>query len=129
MKITNAHEEVKRRLIASNICYYELKPLFQSKLLSRKSKIILYKVLVKLVALYTSSTWATTKSNEKKLEMFKRKILRKVFGSKRNNEGEYKIRSIKNLEELYNELNIIGTLKNMQIGWVGHVWRSKRLIR
>ena len=75
----NSHEEVKKRLIATNRCYYGLLPLFKSKLLSRKSKVTLYKVLVRPVALYASSTWATTKSDEKKLEVFERKILRKIF--------------------------------------------------
>jgi len=124
----NSHEEVKRRLIAANRCYYGLLPLFKSKLLSRKSKVTLYKVLVRPIALYASSTWATTKSDEKKLEVFERKILRKIFGPNKNNEGEYEIRSNKNLEELYNEPNITGILKSARIGWAGHVWRSKGLI-
>ncbi|KAL4119689.1 hypothetical protein QTP88_012478 [Uroleucon formosanum] len=88
----NSHKEVKRRLIAANRCYYGLLPLFKSKLLSRKSKVTLYKVLVRPIALYASSTWATTKSDEKKLEVFERKILRKIFGPKKNNEGEYEER-------------------------------------
>ncbi|KAL4122066.1 hypothetical protein QTP88_014466 [Uroleucon formosanum] len=83
---------------------------------------------VRPIALYASSTWATTKSDEKKLEVFERKILRKIFGPKKNNEGEYEIRSNKNLEELYNEPNITGILKSARIGWAGHVWRSKGLI-
>jgi hypothetical protein len=87
--------------------------LFKSKLLSRKSKITLYKVLVKPVALYASSTWATTKSDEKKLDVFERKILRKIFGPERNNEGDYKVRSNKNLKDLYNEPSIVGTLKSV----------------
>jgi len=124
----NSHEEVKRRLIAAIRCYYGLIPLFKSKILSRKSKVILYKVLVKPVALYAGSTWATTKADEKKLEVFERKILRKIFGPERNNEGDYEIRSNKNLEELYNEPSIVGTLKSMRIGWAGHVWRSEGLI-
>jgi hypothetical protein len=70
-----------------------------------------------------------TKSDEKKLEIFERKILWKIFGPKKNNEGEYEIQSNKNLEELYNEPNIFGTLKSGRISWAGHVGRSKGLIR
>jgi hypothetical protein len=88
-------------------------PLFKLKRLSKKSKVILYKVLIKPVALYASSTWATTKADEKKLEVFERKILRKIFGPERNNEGKYETRSNKNLEELYNEPSIVGTLKSV----------------
>jgi len=85
---------------------------FKSKLLSRKSKVTLYKVLVRPTALYASSTWATTKSDEKTLE---------VFDPKKNNEGEYEIRSNKNVKELYNEPNVTGILKSARIGWAGHV--------
>lgn len=46
----------------------------------QKSKITLYKVLVKPVALYACSTWATTNLNGKKLKMFERRISRRVFG-------------------------------------------------
>jgi len=38
----NSHEEVKIRLIAENRCHYGLIPLFKSKQLSRKSKVIIY---------------------------------------------------------------------------------------
>jgi len=102
--------------------------LYKSKLLSRKSKVTLYKVLVRPITLYASSTWATTRSDKKKLEVFERKILRKVFGPKKNNEGEYEVQNNKNVEELYNEPNITGILKSARIGWAGHVWRSKGLI-
>jgi len=71
----DSHEEVKKRLIATNRCYYGLMQLYKSKLLSRKSKVTLYKVLVKLVALYANSSWASTKLDEKKLKVFKRRIL------------------------------------------------------
>lgn len=75
-------------------------PLLKSKLLSRKSKVTLYKVLVKPVVLYASSTWVTTKTDEKKLKVFERKILRKIFGPESNNDGGYKIRSNKKLRRI-----------------------------
>lgn len=61
-------------------------------------------------------------------EVFERKILRRIFGPQRNNEGKYVIRSNRNLEELYNELGIVRSLKSVRISWAGHVWRSKALI-
>jgi len=35
----NSHEEVKKRLMAANRCYYSLMPLFKSRLLSIKSSL------------------------------------------------------------------------------------------
>jgi hypothetical protein len=54
------YNEINIRLAAANRCYFGLIPLFKSKILSWKSKITLYKVLVRLVALYACSAWATT---------------------------------------------------------------------
>jgi len=89
----NSQEEIKERLIASNRCYSGLSTLFKSKLLSRRSKTTLYKVLIRLIALYACETWATTKMDEKKLGVLERKILRKIFGLKKNEGGEFEIRT------------------------------------
>jgi len=127
----NSHEEVKKRITAANRCYYSLMPLFKSRLLSIKSKITLYKVIVKPVTLYARSTWATTKSDEGKLGVFERKILRKIFGPKRNKSrvnGEYEVRGNRELDDLYKEPTIVGSLKSTRISWAGHVWRSEGMI-
>jgi len=69
--------------------------LFESKLLSGKTKIILYKVLVNPVALNACRARATTKSDERKLKVFERKILRnkdikkESSDRKKYNEGKY----------------------------------------
>ncbi|VVC36173.1 Hypothetical protein CINCED_3A023868 [Cinara cedri] len=89
-------------------------PLFKSRLLLLKSKITLYKVIVKLFALYACSAWATTKSDKK---VFGRKILRKIFGSKKNNIGECEMRNNEELDNLCKEPTIIGTPKSTRISW------------
>ncbi|XP_008188168.1 uncharacterized protein LOC103310725 [Acyrthosiphon pisum] len=70
---------------------------------------------VKPVALYACGTWATTKSDEGKLGVFERKILRKIFGPKRNNDGEYEVRGNRELDGLYKEPTIVGSLKSTRI--------------
>lgn len=70
----------------------------------------MYKVLVRPVAFYACGTWAMTKMDERKLEVFEKKILWKIFGPKRNNNDEYKIRNNDELEDLYDEANIVGKL-------------------
>ena len=56
-----------------------------------------------------------TKSDEGKLGMFERKILRKIFGPKRNNYGEYEVKGNGELDGLYKEPTIIGSLKSTRI--------------
>jgi hypothetical protein len=90
----NYHEEINRRIIAKNKCYFSLVSLFKSKLLSRRTKIRLYKVLVRPIVLYACAAWASTKADEKKLMTFERKILRRIFGPKKNTENnEYERRT------------------------------------
>jgi len=60
--------------------------------------------------------------------VFERKILRKIFGPKRNNNGEYEMRNNEELDNLYKESTIIGSLKSTRISWAGHVWRSEGMI-
>lgn len=80
----NSHKEINRRMTAVNKCYFALVPLFKSRLLSKNMKIRLYKVLIRPIVLYARGTWASTKSDEKRLIVFERKILRKIYGPKRN---------------------------------------------
>jgi hypothetical protein len=121
----DSHEEIHRRISAGNKCYYSLFQLFKSKKLSRRTKIRLYKTLVRPIVLYACGAWASTKSDENKLMIFVRKILRRIFGLKRNEEGIYEIRSNRELNALYNEPSIVATLKSQRIRWAGHVWRAK----
>jgi len=48
----NSHEEINRRITAGNKCYFALVPLFKSKLLSRNTKLRLYKVLYEVYKVY-----------------------------------------------------------------------------
>jgi hypothetical protein len=96
-----------------------------SKLLSRNTKLRLYKVLIRHIVLYACGTWASTKSDEKILLLFKRKILRRIYGPKRNEENTYERRTNAELRTIFNETNILGILKSRRINWVGRVWRAK----
>jgi len=76
----NVSEENKNRLIAANRSYFGLKSQFKSQLLSRKTKIFIYKTLARPVLRYAAETWATTKNDERRLSIFETKILRRIFG-------------------------------------------------
>lgn len=129
-KNNNYHKEIKLRISAGNRCYFALRKTFKSKLLSKKSKMWLYKVLVIPVILYPCETWPTSKEDERKLAVLERKFLLRIFGPKKNDQtGECKIRSNKEIKDLWGEEDIIQTLKGRKMGWLGHEWRSSGIMK
>jgi len=77
---SNVSEEIKNRHIAADRSYFGLKCQCESQLLSRKTKILIYKTLVRPILTYTSETWTTTKYDGSRLSIFVRKILHRIYG-------------------------------------------------
>jgi hypothetical protein len=82
----NMHQEINERIMSGNRCYYSIIKLLKSKLLSWTSKIRLYHSYLRPIITYVSETWSLTKSDERKLIIFERKILRNIFGPRFNRE-------------------------------------------
>lgn len=115
-------DEIQCRLAAAQRCYWSLTKLFRSRLLTRRTKIKMYKVIIQPVLLYGAEVWTLTKQNEKKLIVFENKILRRVFGPINDN-GEWRIRKNQELRELYKDPDIIAMVKSRRLRWLGHVYR------
>ena len=54
---------------------YDLK----SKIISRRSKLQIYKTLIRAVVTYGAETWTLTAEEENALRRFERKVLRKIY--------------------------------------------------
>jgi hypothetical protein len=63
-----------------------------SRLLSRVTKILLYKTLISPLVLCGAEAWTMTKEEEQALLIFERKIFRRMYGPKYEN-GEWKSRT------------------------------------
>jgi hypothetical protein len=55
-----------------------------SCLLSKKLKIKIYRTIILPVVLYGCETWSLTLRDERRLRVFENRVLRKVFGPKRD---------------------------------------------
>jgi hypothetical protein len=53
-------------------------------LLSKNLKIRIYKTIILPVVLYGCETWSLTLREEHRLRMFENRVLRRIFGPKRN---------------------------------------------
>ena len=55
-----------------------------SRLVSKNLKIKIYRIIILPVVLYGCETWSLTLREERTLTVFENRVLRKVFGPKRN---------------------------------------------
>ena len=83
-------EEIKCRLKAGNSRYYSVQTTMSSRLLSKNLKIKIYKTIVLPVVLYGCETWSLTLREECRLRIFENWILRRIFGLKSYENGEWR---------------------------------------
>uniref|UniRef100_A0A1B0DRK3 Uncharacterized protein n=1 Tax=Phlebotomus papatasi TaxID=29031 RepID=A0A1B0DRK3_PHLPP len=123
---TNAmSSEIAARVLQGNRAFFSLLHLFKSRSLSTKTKIRLYKTLVRPVITYACETWTLTKADERKLAAFERKILRKIYGPVEESPGVWRIRWNEEIYSLYKDEKIVNVVKSMRLQWVGHVLRME----
>jgi len=105
-----------------NACYYSVQNLLSSSLLSKKLKIKIYRIIILPVVLYGSETWSLTLREERRLRVFENRVLRRVFGSKRD-ELTLEWRKLRNeeLSDLYSLPNIVRVVKWRRMRWAGYV--------
>ena len=110
-----------------NACYYSLEKILSSRLVSKKLKVKAYKTIILPVVLYGCETWSFTLREEYRLRVFENKVLRKIFGAKKNKiTGEWRKLHNVELHALYSSPNIIGNLKSRRLRWGGHVARMQQ---
>jgi len=76
------------------------------------------------VVLYGCETWSLTLREERRLRVFENRVLRRIFGPKRN-EVTRELRKLHNEEliDLYSSPNIVRVIKLRRMRWAGHVAR------
>ena len=72
--------------------------------------------------LHGCDTWSLTLREECRLRVFENSILRRTFGPKRDENGEWR-RLHKELHSLYRSPNIARVIKSRRLKWTGHVAR------
>jgi hypothetical protein len=78
------HEEIKSRLNSGNACYHSVQSLLSSQLLSMNLKVKIYKTIILPVVLYGCETLSLTLREEHRLTVFENRVVRRIFGSKRD---------------------------------------------
>jgi hypothetical protein len=87
-------------------------------------KVRIYKTIILPVVLYGCETWSLTVREEHELWVFENRVLRRIFGPKRN--GVTRGRRKLHKEELHNSYSSpskIRIIKSRRMRWAGHVAR------
>jgi len=69
-----------------------------------------------------SETWSLTLREERRLRLFENRVLRRIFGPKRDEvTGEWRKLHNEELNDLYSSPIIVRVIKSKRIRWAGHV--------
>jgi hypothetical protein len=120
------HDEIKTRLNSENACYYSVQNLLSSHLISKSLTIKICKIVILPVALYGCETWSLTLREEHRLRISENRVLRRIFGPKREEDGSWRELHNDELHSLYSSPNIVRVIKARRMRWVGHVARMVR---
>ena len=79
-----------------------MQKLLSSRLLSKNLKIKIYRTIILPVVSYGCKTWTLTLREERKFRVFENKVLRRIFGPRRDEvTGDWKRLHNEELNDLY----------------------------
>jgi hypothetical protein len=88
-------------------------------------KIKIYKTVILPVVLHECETWSLTFREEHGLRVFENRVLRRIFGLKREEDGSWRKLHNDELHSLYSSPNIVRVIISRRMRWAGHVARRR----
>jgi hypothetical protein len=86
----------------------------------------IYKTVILPVVLYGCETWSLTLREEHGLRVSENRVLRRIFGPKREEDGSWRKLHNDELHSPYSSQNIVRVSKARRLRWAGHVARMGR---
>ena len=92
--------------------------MLKSKIISRRSTLQIYKMLIRPIETYGAETWALTVAEENVLRRFETRVM---------DNGVWRIRYNSELYKFMGEEDIVRFIKVQRIQWLGHVERMDEM--
>lgn len=105
--------EIQRRIAVATRTYHSLLPVLRSKNVHKRTKLRIYKTMIRSVVTNGGETWTITTGGAEKLDSFERKILRRIYGPIRDGE-EWRIRCY---HDLYKEPKLSTYVRLLRLRW------------
>lgn len=115
-------KEIEARIAKGNKCTGGLLHVLRAKQLSLKTKIRIYQTVIRPSVTYACETWIMNKREQEKLERWERKVLRKIYGGRKEGE-EWRRRTNEEVMNMYGDPSIVQVAKAQRIRWLGHIQR------
>ena len=94
----------------------------------RVNEHIWYRTIILPVVLYGCETWSLTWREERRLRVFENRVLRRIFGPKRDERtGEWRKLHNEELNGLYSSPSMVRVIKLRRMRWAGHVARMREM--
>jgi hypothetical protein len=83
----------------------------------------MYKTVILPVVHYGWETWFLTLREGHRVRVFENRVLRKIFGPEREEDGSWRKLHNDELHNPYSSPNIVRVIKSRRMSWAGHVAR------
>jgi len=112
-------EEIKSRLRSGKACYYSVQNLLSSRLLSKNLKTKIFRTIILPVVSYGCETWSLTLREERRLRVFNNRVLRRIFGPRRDEvTGDWRRLHNKELNDvLHTQYRAGDKIEKNEMGW------------
>jgi hypothetical protein len=110
-------EEIQERIAKGTKSMGGLLHILKSKRISRKVKERIYRTIIRPVVIYGSEAWKLNLKEKQSLEIFERKVLRKIYGGKKIGQI-WERRTNKEILDLYGEPSISSVARVQRMRWL-----------